>query len=234
VRREVLPGLATPFVVAHAGGSALAGGDVFAGIDRAVDAAVPMVELDVRRTGDGVLVVHHGGRPGELSLAARRLSELGPTVPALHDVLEHLGGRAAVNLELKEAGYEEEVLELALNELERERLVVTSFLDDALRAVRRADRAVATGLVVGRLPTLAGLAQMFSDLLPFGRLEEAGADFLAPSYYLDWVAIRARAAARGIPLLVWTVNKPEKVESALADRRLLGVVTDNFVVTRRT
>jgi glycerophosphoryl diester phosphodiesterase len=58
-------------VVAHAGGSVLAGGDLFTGIDRAVGAGVPLIELDVRRTGDDVLVVHHGDRPGELSLADR-------------------------------------------------------------------------------------------------------------------------------------------------------------------
>jgi glycerophosphoryl diester phosphodiesterase len=36
-----------------------------------------MVELDVRRTFDDALVVHHGGQPGERSLAERRLDELG-------------------------------------------------------------------------------------------------------------------------------------------------------------
>jgi glycerophosphoryl diester phosphodiesterase len=231
--REVLPGLATPMVVAHAGGSVLAGGDLFAGIDRAVGAGVPLIELDVRRTGDDVLVVHHGGGPGELSLADRRLAELGPSAPPLEDVLAHVGGRAAVNLELKESGYENDVVELALNRLESERLVITSFLDKALRVVRRVAGDVATGLLVGRRPTLTRLSQTISDLLPFRRLEAAGADFLAPSHYFDLVAIRARAAARGIPLLLWTVNEPEKLEAALADRRLLGVVTDNFAVTRR-
>ena len=62
MRREALPGLATPVAVAHAGGSVLADGDLFAGIDRAVGAGIPLIELDVRRTGDDVLVVHHGVR----------------------------------------------------------------------------------------------------------------------------------------------------------------------------
>jgi glycerophosphoryl diester phosphodiesterase len=234
VRLEVLPGLATPFVVAHAGGSVLADGDVFAGIDRAVDAGVPVVELDVRRTRDDALVVHHGGRPGEQSLADRRLGELGPSVPPLADVLAHVGDRAAVNLELKEAGYESHVLALALDHVERECLVITSFLDDALRGVRHAAGDVATGLLVGRRPVLRSIGQTISDLVPFGRVEAAGADFLAPSHQLDVVAIRPRAAARGIPVLLWTVNDPEKLQGALADRRLLGVVTDNYVITRRT
>lgn len=232
MRRDVFPGLATPFVVAHAGGSVLVGGDIFAGIDCAVGAGIPVVELDVRRTSDGALVVHHGGRPGERSLAGRRLGELGASVPLLDDVLLHVGGRVAVNLELKEAGYEADVLKLALGRVERGRLVVTSFLDDALRAVRRAAGDVATGLVVGRRPSLARIAETISDLSPFRRVQAIDADFLAASHQLDLVGMRRRAAARGIPLLLWTVNDPAKLHAALTDRRVLGVVTDNFLVRR--
>jgi glycerophosphoryl diester phosphodiesterase len=230
--RDVLPGLARPIVVAHGGGSALAGGDVFAGIDRAVRAGVPMIELDVRRTDDGAIVVHHGGPPAERSLVGHRLRDLGPRVPLLNDVLAYLGNRAAVNLELKEVGYEAEVVELALGHIERERLVVTSFLDDALRAVRHSASELATGLIVGRRPSLARIAEAISDLSPFRRLRAAAADFLAPNHHLDLVAIRSRAASRGVPVLLWTVNDSEKLRAALTDRRLLGVVTDNFAASR--
>jgi hypothetical protein len=67
-----------------------------------------------------VLVVHHGGAPGELSLVDRGLTELGGSAPPLEDVLAHVGGRAAVNLELKKAGYEGDIIELALNRLQSE------------------------------------------------------------------------------------------------------------------
>jgi glycerophosphoryl diester phosphodiesterase len=143
-----------------------------------------------------------------------------------------VGDRSAVNLELKEAGYEDDILRLALDRVRGERLVVTSFLDDALRAVRTAAPEIATGLVVGGRPSLARIRETISDLSPFGRLHAAGADFLAPNHHLDVVAIRARAASRGIPLLVWTVNEREKLDAALLDRRLLGVITDNFDLTR--
>jgi glycerophosphoryl diester phosphodiesterase len=229
--RDVLPGLARPIVVAHAGGSVVAGGDVLAGIDRAVRAGVPMIEFDVRRTGDGAIVVHHGGPPGESSLAGRRRRDLGPHVPPLDDVLAHLSDRAAVNLELKEAGYEAEVVELALGRIEPERLVVTSFLDHALRAVRHSALELATGLIVGRRPSPARIAEAISDLSPFRRLHAAAADFLAPNHHFDLVAIRSRAASRGVPLLLWTVNDSEKLRAALTDRRLLGVITDNFAAT---
>jgi len=213
-------------LVAHAGGAASAGGDVLAGIDVAVAGGAAMVELDVRRTRDRVLVVHHGGPPGEETFAARDFSELGSSAPRLDDVLAHVAGRAAVDLELKEAGYESDLVRIALEHVDRERLVVSSFLDAAVRAVRDTAPEIATGLIVGRRPSLARIGGTIADAFPFRRLAAAGADFLAPSRALDVVRLRGRAASRGIPVLLWTVNDPAKLDEALADRRLLGVVTD--------
>ena len=229
----LLPGITTPLIVAHRGGAEMTGDDVFAGIDRAVAAGVPAVELDVRRTPDGLIVVHHGGRPGEEEFADLRRKEESGAIPSLRDVLSHVGGRLAVNLELKEAGYERDVIALSLQLLPPERLIVTSFLDDALRAVRRANPDIGTGLIVGRRPSPRRPWAIVSDVLPFRRLRASGADFLAPNHQLDVTGMRARAAARGIPLLVWTVNEPTKLAASLADHRLLGVVTDRFELTRK-
>ena len=180
-----------------------------------------MVELDVRRRPDGVPVVFHGGPPGRVLTGDASL-------PSLEDVLEHVAGRLAVDLELKEAGYEQVVVALALRYVAPERLVITSFLDDVVRLVGERARDIATGLVVGRSPLKQGPVATLSDVFPFRRLAASGAAFLAPSHLLDVTRMRARAAARGIPLLVWTVNDPGKLAAARSDRRLLGIVTDRL------
>jgi len=48
-----------PAIVAHRGGSALAPENTLAAIRRAVGLGVEAVEVDVQRTRDGRLVVHH-------------------------------------------------------------------------------------------------------------------------------------------------------------------------------
>jgi glycerophosphoryl diester phosphodiesterase len=224
----LLPGIAVPFVVAHRGGAVEANGDVFAGIDRAAAAGVAMVELDVRRRRDD-LVVFHGGPPGRPTPGVSHSDAQHPTLQA---VLEHIDGRLAVDLELKEPGYESDVVSLALRYLSPESLVLTSFLDEAVRAAHRSAPEIATGLIVGRDPLKYGLVPAISDVFPFRRLAEVAADFLAPNHLLDLTGMRARAASREIPLLLWTVNDAKKLEEALGDRRLLGVVTDTFTPSR--
>jgi glycerophosphoryl diester phosphodiesterase len=226
---DLLPGLARPIVVAHGGGAALAGGDVAQGVERAIAAGAGMIEVDVRRTGDGVLVVHHGRVAGDAGLSGQRYADVAsPAIPPLEEILERAAGRVAVDLELKETGYEAEVLALAGAHLTPDRLLVTSFLDEAVERAGRAAPAVPTGLIVGRRPTTAGARGFVQDVFPFGRLRACGGAVLVSSHALDVTLMRARAARRRAPLLAWTINRPRALRAALADTRLLGVVTDRF------
>jgi len=59
-------------LVAHRGGEGLGGGDLLEAARRLVALGLEMVEIDVRRTRDGVLVIHHddavrGAAIGDLS-----------------------------------------------------------------------------------------------------------------------------------------------------------------------
>jgi glycerophosphoryl diester phosphodiesterase len=187
-----------------------------------------MVELDVRRRGDD-LIVFHGGQPGQ---PTHPLSRRDAGHPALQAVLKHINGRIAVDLELKEPGYEREVVSLALRYVSLDSLLITSFLDEAVRAAHRSAPGITTGLIVGRDPRKHGVVPAISDVFPFRRVADIGADFLAPNHLLDLAGMRARAARREIPLLLWTVNDANKLERALRDERLLGVVTDRFTRSR--
>ena len=122
-------------------------------VARGVEAA----ELDVRRTADKILVVHHDEHWAGLTLERTSYAELlerGAPVRTLDDVLEAAAGRIAIDLELKEAGYEADVLATALPHVELGRLIVTSFLDEVVRAVKVHAPALRAGLIVGRRPTL--------------------------------------------------------------------------------
>ena len=194
-------------------------------VERGVDAA----ELDVRRTADKVLVVHHDEHWEGLTLERTSYGELlerGAPLRTLGDVLGAADGRIAIDLELKEAGYEADVLSTALAHVALERLIVTSFLDEVVRAVKAHAPAVRAGLLLGRRPTLRAPGTLLADAFPFGRLDACGADFLAP-HALLLAALRRRARSRGIPLLLWTVNDVERVRAYLAEPGLLGVVTDS-------
>lgn len=205
-------------------------GDVRRGIECSIAAGAAIIEFDVRRTADDVLVVHHGGSPEERTLASRRAADVtGPAIPRLDEVLQWIDGRAGVNLELKEPGYERDVVAAALELVAPDDLLVTSFHDAALAAVRSAEPTLCTGLIVGRRPSPAQPRRLVEDVFPFARVRDCGADVLVAAWFLGYTLLPRRASSRGVPLVLWTVNHPARLRRALADASLLGVVSDHIV-----
>src|SRR5205807_97412 len=100
-----------PLIVAHRGAWGAAPQNSLAALEAAIKLGCDMVEVDVRRTRDGRLVAIHDPRVGGTSVAALPFDELqqkvGPgEVPALTGFLDAAAGRIALDVELKEAGYE--------------------------------------------------------------------------------------------------------------------------------
>ena len=101
-------GLAAPAVIAHRGASAAWPENTLSAFEAAVRAGADMVELDVRLTADGALVVMHDadvarttgghGLVCELTLAEVRALH----VPTLRDALDLLQGRAGAEIEIKD------------------------------------------------------------------------------------------------------------------------------------
>lgn len=145
----------------------------------------------------------------------------GDDPPLLEDVLVLLGTRLTCNLELKEEGYVEQVLEAARRHLPPELLLVTSAADAVVAAARALDPRLLTGLVVGRkrdpAPTAAELA---------GRVQATGADYLVAHHVRAPIDVVEAAQLEGVRTLVWTVNEEEALRELLADDRVAGVITD--------
>jgi glycerophosphoryl diester phosphodiesterase len=87
-------------VFAHRGLHVAERENTLAAFRAAVELGVDGVELDVRRTIDGFLVVHHDSRVGDLVIAESARSALPDYVPTLTEALESLEG-VKVNVEIK-------------------------------------------------------------------------------------------------------------------------------------
>jgi glycerophosphoryl diester phosphodiesterase len=220
-----------PLLVAHKAGAAFAGDDPIAGVRRLVAMGTEMVEIDIRATRDGVLVVHHDAAvDGALirdtdypTIAALGKGRLAP----LDEVFDAAGGHLAFDIELKESGYEAAVLAALRDGANTERIVVTSACDAAIAEFKRLEPDIATGLLVGSRKRLRRPLRMLQDAFPFRRMAACRADFLAPARALLLTGLARRAEERGVRLLVWTVNDPEEVARHLSDPCVLGVVTDS-------
>ena len=88
-------------VIAHRGASRVERGNTVAAFERAVELGSDGIELDVRRTADGLLVVHHDAVLGDGRVIVETpRSELPFYLPSLAEALDACAG-AWVNLEIK-------------------------------------------------------------------------------------------------------------------------------------
>lgn len=205
------PARAGPLVVAHRGASRLARENSLEAFAKAVELGADMVEFDVRRTADGRLVAFHDERAAGRAVNECTLAELaaalGEAPPRLEQVVELCAGRIGLDVELKERGSEAEALDIVCGRLDPDAFVVTSFLDEAVAAVKRLRPDVRAGLL----------------LRPADEPRTGEWDFLAP--HADLVESGRLGDAAG--LYVWTVNEPERLRRCLADPRIAAVITDD-------
>jgi glycerophosphoryl diester phosphodiesterase len=192
-------------ICAHRGASAHLPDNSAEAFQLAIAMGADAIETDVRRTPDGSLVLAHDQLPDQVP----------PGLVELGELVMMAAGRVRLDVELKEAGYEAEVLEALMPRPQG--LLVTSFLPEVVAAVVAIDANVRTGLILGPW-----------DESPdrFARAGECGAQVLVPHVDLVDDALRAEALRLGSPLVVWTVNDHPTLERLLADEAIGCVITD--------
>lgn len=144
-----------PFLrIGHAGASAYAPANTLESFERALELGVDIVEFDVRRCRDA-LVLLHDDRVGE---DERWVSELAleeiraikarhdQRVATLDEAVDLLKGKSLLNVDLKTGGIEAQVIDA----LRRKGILADAMLSSldpvALREVRRLDPAVTTAI----------------------------------------------------------------------------------------
>lgn len=210
--------------VGHRGAKAYAPENTLASFRKALEIGVDAVELDVRKTRDGELAVMHDadvkrttngkGLVSDLTLAQiKAFSSDGEKVPTLGEALEFLAGKVKVIIELKEQGCEEKVLaEVRRRGIEKD-VVITSFLEDALKKVRELDAAILTGLIYAKHSN------------PIKAALELKVNYLLPLYRFTHTANVQKAHQNGLKVVVWTINTPEEV-AEFVKKGVDGIASD--------
>jgi glycerophosphoryl diester phosphodiesterase len=130
--------------VGHKGADQIAPGNTIASFDAALAAGVDMVEFDVLRTADGRLVLAH-----DLDDSRR------PNVLTLEEGLDHLVTDAYAGIELdvdlKRAGYEREVIDALRARGLIERTLISTMEEESLPVVRALEPGVRLGWSVPKL-----------------------------------------------------------------------------------
>jgi len=144
-------------VTGHRGAAGLEPENTLRSIRKAIDLGVDRVEIDVRVTRDGRLVVIHDetvdrttnghGYVNELTLdEIRKLNAgKGEKVPTLEEVLEITRGKVELQIELKVPEATSSTLRLIEKENAEGEVIITSFIHDLLRRVHDFNPELRTG-----------------------------------------------------------------------------------------
>jgi len=207
-----------------------AGENSIAAFTNAIDVGADMIEFDVRATRDGELIAFHDAHVGGSPVGSLTRDEIeaatGTRPPLLPEVLAVCKDRIRLDVELKEDGYVPSVMAVLAAGFDPGQMVVTSFLPAVVAQAKDAFPEVKTGLLVGDGGPLTDVPARLRELYPVGLARQVRADYLAPHYRLAQFGVVRRAAAAGLPCLVWTVNDPRLIRKYLADPRIAAVITD--------
>jgi glycerophosphoryl diester phosphodiesterase len=217
-------------VAAHRGVAAGAAENTIAAFTNAIDIGADMIEFDVRRTRDGELIAFHDAHAGGVPVGSLSRDDIAAAVgvrpPLLADVLRVCAGLIQLDVELKEDGYVPDVMAVLRTGFDAGQMVVTSFLPAVVAQAKDAFPEVKTGLLVGDGGPLTDLPARLRELYPVALARQVRADYLAPHYRLAALGVVRRAAAAGLPCLLWTVNSPDLIRKYAADPRIAAIITD--------
>ncbi len=190
-----------------------------------------MIEFDVRRTKDKVFIAYHDefiqGKPikdltyEEIIQIARNQ---GFDIPTVEEVLKCTRGKIKLDVELKEEGYEKEVVELLSRYFKEDQFVITSFNDSPLKTIKDIYPDIKVGLLLGKFKN--SLWMRIPEFFPMKRYNKTKADFLVAHWKLLRFEFLERAQRVGKAVFVWTVNDKEKILKLLRDKRVHGIITD--------
>lgn len=222
-------------ITAHRGASYAAPENTFAAIEKAIGLGADYVELDVRITKDGQIVLIHdrtlnrttNGR-GELwDFTLEELRGLdagswfggefrGEPIPTLREVIELVKGRVRLNIEIKVSREEPEIVGKVVDIVRSEKFekdcMVTSFTSEIVEEIKEIAPDIRTGLIFGR--------DYPADVF------EGSWEVLSCNQDVVDEEFVARAKNSGKLIHVWTVDEEDVM------RRLIGLGVDGIITNR--
>lgn len=216
----------------HAGSSPSIRENTIESFKAAIVAGADAIELDLRRTRNGVIVVHHDAAiPGmkwsvgetPIDSVKEAAEKAGYRIPTLEETLKFCAGKIALDIELKETGYEVEIVEITKQYYDLSHIAFTSFHDISIQRINESEPQAITGLLLGAEPP-AGARKRISEILPQKRIESCRPTFIAPNWrLLKWLA--GKYAYGGLPIITWTVNDMTYAKR-LIQKNIAAIITD--------
>jgi glycerophosphoryl diester phosphodiesterase len=190
---------------------------------KAIELGANAVELDVRISGDAVLIVSHDDNlkkvfGKDVSISHTTLEELKRLtenrIATLQEALHFIRTRAErILVEIKETGYEKQVLDVIRKEKLEDRVIIVSFHEETLALVRELDKKIETGLIYAKYKR------------PIEAAMNLNAQYIVPLYRFVHRRDVIKAHKSNLKVIVWTINTKKDIEIYIA-KDVDGIATD--------
>jgi len=199
--------------IGHRGAAGYAPENTLASIQKAVELECDLVEVDVRRTKDGQLVLLHDERVdrttnGKGAVAAMTLKDLrrldaggGQWIPTLEEALHATNGRVGLILELKARGIGEQTCSVVRQSGFIGSVTYASFVHADLLQVRHVVQQVATMALFKKLPRNPVQSALEAKAAQAGLRHDTATKLLVEACH-----------NADLRVFVYTVNKPEDIK----------------------
>lgn len=226
-------------VIGHRGAPHVAAENTVASFHAAARIGADGVELDVRRTADGRLAVHHDAHLADgRAIVDTTWADLPDEVPDLSAALDACQTFGLVNVELKnwpgDVDFDASLAvvdQLAAALLDRPadeqaRFLVSCFHLPSVDRVREVAPRLATGwLVVGPVPPVGGPDASDPMVAMVAEAAEHGHRALHPHHAFVTPRLVEAAGTAGLDVNTWTCDDPDRIRW-LAEIGVAGVVTN--------
>ncbi|MEE3398521.1 MAG: glycerophosphodiester phosphodiesterase family protein [Eubacterium sp.] len=215
-------------ITAHRGDSSSAPENTLAAFEKAIENGADIIELDVRETKDGEIVVMHdenlkrtcGVNKKVGKLTYEELLEYSPTakckgedkelykdekIPTLREAIELVGDRAIINIELKPAKTDKKFVQKVVEIIQEyeyyDNCLVTSLNYGSIKKIKLKD---------SRIKTVYTMAVAMGD---FYSLEYADGFSIKARYINNDVVKQAHSLGKEV--YAWTIDDPNTLESMM-------------------
>ncbi|MBI4687286.1 MAG: glycerophosphodiester phosphodiesterase [Nitrospirae bacterium] len=209
--------------IGHRGAKAYEIENTLDSFQKAIESGINAVEMDVRRAKDGKLVIIHDDNLKrifgmDILISHTPLAELKQLTEnkmlTLEEALQFIDKKLErILIELKEVGYEKEVIDAVKKGKLKDRVIIVSFHEQALLNTRKLDKEIETGLIYAK------------HKRPIDAALRLNAQYLVPLYRFVHTKNIEDAHKNNLKVIVWTINTKKEAKEYIA-KGVDGIATD--------
>lgn len=219
-------------IIAHRGASGLVHENTMEAFKLAYNLGADGIEFDLRKTKDGIIVINHNPNINNLIIKEHTYQELlketkkdNYIIPTFNEVIDTFQNKMFLDIEIKEPGFEQEVIDLVLSKISLNMFMIRSFNKEIIIKVKEINKNISTALILGERHLKYGIFSRISDIFPKKHIKKTKCNVISPYHKLLLFGYIKRMKKLNLPISIWTIND-EKLMKKLIKKKVDYIITN--------